>query len=274
MGPHDHVWVLPRHDRRQAPRLRRADRPGRRRPGLAWVAFIIIGREHLIMGLRGSSRPRARCWRRRSGASSRRTSSSWPSCSRSSALDEPLGPLLSRRVGDARRGRDYRVVRCRVPGPFGCSALSAGELTQPAFVTGGTGFLGGAIVARLLADGREVKALAGSATRHARSSRWARTPFAATCSTPRTLRPRCAAARSSTTPPASMRSASGTPPRCSTSTSRLAQRRGRRGGGGRSAGRVHVVGRRARRGPRDGGIEDLATPRLVPLELRALEVRG
>ncbi|MET1010232.1 MAG: NAD-dependent epimerase/dehydratase family protein [Gaiellaceae bacterium] len=65
-------------------------------------------------------------------------------------------------MGDAGCGSDYGVVRCRVPGPFRVRTVRGLELTQPAFVTGGTGFLGGAIVERLLADGREVKALARS----------------------------------------------------------------------------------------------------------------
>jgi dihydroflavonol-4-reductase len=63
-------------------------------------------------------------------------------------------------VGDARGGRDHGAVRRRVPHSLLVGLLRELELTDTAFVTGGTGFLGGAIVERLLADGRSVKALA------------------------------------------------------------------------------------------------------------------
>jgi dihydroflavonol-4-reductase len=65
-------------------------------------------------------------------------------------------------VGDARCGRDHGALRRRVPGPLRVGAVRGLELTAAALVTGGTGFLGGALVERLLADGREVKALARS----------------------------------------------------------------------------------------------------------------
>jgi dihydroflavonol-4-reductase len=65
-------------------------------------------------------------------------------------------------VGDAGCGGDHRAVRRRVPGPLRVGPVRGFELTDAVLVTGGTGFLGGAIVERLLADGREVKALARS----------------------------------------------------------------------------------------------------------------
>jgi dihydroflavonol-4-reductase len=63
-------------------------------------------------------------------------------------------------VGDACGSRDHGAVGRRVPRPLLVGPLGGLELTV--FVTGGTGFLGGAIVERLLADGRDVKALARS----------------------------------------------------------------------------------------------------------------
>ena len=65
-------------------------------------------------------------------------------------------------MGDARGGRDHGAVRRRVPGAIRVCPVRGLELTDAVLVTGGTGFLGGAIVERLLADGREVKALARS----------------------------------------------------------------------------------------------------------------
>jgi dihydroflavonol-4-reductase len=65
-------------------------------------------------------------------------------------------------VGDARRGRDHRAVGRRVSRALRVCPVRGLELTDAVLVTGGTGFLGGAIVERLLADGREVKALARS----------------------------------------------------------------------------------------------------------------
>jgi dihydroflavonol-4-reductase len=66
-------------------------------------------------------------------------------------------------VGDAGSGRDHRAVRGRVPGAVRVCPVRGLELNPEAvLVTGGTGFLGGAIVERLLADGRPVKALARS----------------------------------------------------------------------------------------------------------------
>jgi dihydroflavonol-4-reductase len=65
-------------------------------------------------------------------------------------------------VGDAGGSRDHGAVRRRVSGPLRVRPVRGFELTQTAFVTGGTGFLGAAIVERLLSDGREVKALARS----------------------------------------------------------------------------------------------------------------
>jgi dihydroflavonol-4-reductase len=65
-------------------------------------------------------------------------------------------------VGDARRGRDHRAVGRRVSRALRVCPVRGLELTDAVLVTGGTGFLGGAIVERLLAGGREVKALARS----------------------------------------------------------------------------------------------------------------
>jgi dihydroflavonol-4-reductase len=65
-------------------------------------------------------------------------------------------------VGDARRGDDHGPVRRRVPRPLLVGPLRGPELSETAFVTGGTGFIGRAIVERLVADGRAVKALARS----------------------------------------------------------------------------------------------------------------
>jgi dihydroflavonol-4-reductase len=65
-------------------------------------------------------------------------------------------------VGDADRGRDHGAVGGRVPGPLWVGPFRGLELSDPVLVTGGTGFVGGAIVQRLLADGRDVKALARS----------------------------------------------------------------------------------------------------------------
>src|SRR4029077_8830106 len=68
-------------------------------------------------------------------------------------------------VGDDRGRRDHRYLRARVrpaaprrdhdrPRP--------GGVTQPVLVTGGTGVVGGAVLRRLVADGRAVRALARS----------------------------------------------------------------------------------------------------------------
>jgi dihydroflavonol-4-reductase len=65
-------------------------------------------------------------------------------------------------VGDACGGGDHGAVRRRVPRPLLVGPVRGLRLTEATFVTGGTGFLGGAIVERLLADGRIVKALARS----------------------------------------------------------------------------------------------------------------
>jgi dihydroflavonol-4-reductase len=65
-------------------------------------------------------------------------------------------------VGDAGGSCDHGAVRRRVPGPLRVGPVRGLELSERVLVTGGTGFLGGAIVERLLADGRTVKALARS----------------------------------------------------------------------------------------------------------------
>jgi dihydroflavonol-4-reductase len=63
-------------------------------------------------------------------------------------------------MGHAGGGGDHGVVGRRVPGALRVCPLRGLELSV--LVTGGTGFVGGAIVERLLADGRAVKALARS----------------------------------------------------------------------------------------------------------------
>jgi dihydroflavonol-4-reductase len=63
-------------------------------------------------------------------------------------------------VGDAGGGGDHGAVSGGVPGPLRVRALRGSGLTT--LVTGGSGFLGGKIVERLLADGRTVKGLARS----------------------------------------------------------------------------------------------------------------
>jgi dihydroflavonol-4-reductase len=65
-------------------------------------------------------------------------------------------------VGDADCRRDHGAVRRRVPGAVRVGVVRRVQLSDAVLVTGGTGFVGGAIVERLLADGREVKALARS----------------------------------------------------------------------------------------------------------------
>jgi dihydroflavonol-4-reductase len=65
-------------------------------------------------------------------------------------------------VGDAGGGCHHSAVGRRVPGSLRVGHVRGLELSESVLVTGGTGFLGGAIVARLLADGRTVKALARS----------------------------------------------------------------------------------------------------------------
>jgi dihydroflavonol-4-reductase len=65
-------------------------------------------------------------------------------------------------VGDARGGRDHGAVGRRVSRALRVCPVRGLELTDTVLVTGGTGFVGGAIVERLLADGRDVKALARS----------------------------------------------------------------------------------------------------------------
>ncbi|HZB35092.1 MAG TPA: NAD-dependent epimerase/dehydratase family protein [Gaiellaceae bacterium] len=65
-------------------------------------------------------------------------------------------------MGDARGGGDHGAVRRRISRPLLVGPFRGLGLTGAAFVTGGTGFLGGAIVERLLADGRIVKTIARS----------------------------------------------------------------------------------------------------------------
>jgi len=65
-------------------------------------------------------------------------------------------------VGDAGGSSHHGPVGRRVPGSLRVGPVRGLELSESVLVTGGTGFLGGAIVERLLADGRTVKALARS----------------------------------------------------------------------------------------------------------------
>jgi dihydroflavonol-4-reductase len=65
-------------------------------------------------------------------------------------------------VGHAGCGGDHGALRRRVPGPLRVGIVRRVELSDTTLVTGGTGFLGRAIIERLVADGREVKALARS----------------------------------------------------------------------------------------------------------------
>ena len=186
-----------------------------------WIAFLIIGRELLILGLRGADRRR----RHRHAALDLGQAEGRP-CSSSRSRSRSCGPRASWDRCTPTSGRCCSPPRSRSAPPSTTSPASpassilgsdAGERRcrdAPVLVTGGSGFVGGAIVARLLAEGREVRALGAQRPARRRASRPpAPTRCAATSTTPRRSPTRCAAATSSSTPAASTRCACATPDR-------------------------------------------------------------
>ena len=240
-----------------------------------WIAIVIIGRELLILGLRGVVAAEGTVF----------APSIWGKLKTNVQFiaillailryDEPLGPAAPGRVGDARCGGDHGAVRCRVPGPLrvGPVRRARADRRHPGHRrhrVRGRGHRRAPSRRRARSQGARAVRRVGARARGAGGGAGPR----------RRPRPRGAHGRDARLRGRLPRRRRQRPllpgylPLVRGERARLAQRRGRRGGGGCSAGRLHVVGRRARRGARDRWFRELPTPWLVPVELRALEVRG
>ena len=132
-----------------------------------------------------------------------------------------------------------------------------------AFVTGGTGFIGGRLVRRLRERGDEVAALVRSAGRRASWRRWAASSWRAICPRPTRSAGACRAVTRSSTSPPSTRSASRRPSatRCTRRTCAGPSGSGRRDRGEREADRLRLDGRRVRKHAREGRGRDLPAQR-------------
>ena len=248
-----------------------------------WVAFIIIGRELLVMGLRGAVT---------AGDGTVIRPSIW---GKLKANVQFLAIFLAIWRPDVMIGDWYldqvvmaiaavitvasaveyfaRLRRC--PGrqrPTRAKCPRALTRVGDVFVTGGSGFVGGALVQRLVAEGRFVKALARSEAaaeivralgaqpvrgRSRRSGRPARGHARGAHRLPRGRHQRDVPAR----------------PRAHAARERRGLGGRGAGGVGRQgrAGRPHLLGRHDRRGHRRHRPRGHAAPRQLPVAVRALE---
>ena len=241
-----------------------------------WIVALIVGRELVLMGLRGIIASEGEVMAP-SMLGKLKTSVQFVAIPLAILrLGDPLGGLLRRRVGDARRRRDHGLVGSRLSRAraAGAQARRLGDVTR-VFLTGGSGLIGGALAGRLAQRGDELVALArsdaaaraaraargaGRARRRARRGRAGGGHGGLRAALPR-RRHQHAVSRRSGRAPARQRA-------------RRRDGRARRRARGRAARRADLVGGLARRGARHRRPRGHAAPRELPLGLRALQARG
>ena len=128
-----------------------------------WIVAIIVGRELVLMGLRGVIASEGEVMAPSSLGKLKTAIQFLAIALAILAARRPGRRALRRRVGDARRRGDHGLVGGRLPGPRapGAAGRRRRGLSR-VFLTGASGFVGGALASALAARGDDVVALARS----------------------------------------------------------------------------------------------------------------